>query len=354
MHHARRASAAVLLAVVVLLGLDVSRSTGVPRSPDAPRATAATSPAARYANPVDAGDLPDPSVVRAGGLWWAATTATTGAGMPLLASADLVHWNAAGTVLSTPPAWADPRAQWAPSLVRIGSTFFVYYSVRPRGRPFCIAVATAPAVGGPYTDRGTVTCSTQGAIDPEVALERDGTPYLLTKQDGNSVGRKTRLWARRLTPDGLHTVGRGTVLLRNNAPWEGAVVEAPQVVARRGWFYLFYSGNGFGGRSCRYAVGVARSRNLLGPYVKAPRNPILASNSAWRCPGHTTVTQDAAGQWWMLHHAIATSDESDAAPRKLLLDPLRWGRDGWPTVNGGRGSATSGAAPLTAAPLAQP
>jgi hypothetical protein len=56
----------------------------------------------------------------------------------------------------------------------------------------------------------------------------------------------------------------------------------------------------------------------------------------------------------MLHHAIATADRAEAATRKLLLDPLRWGSDGWPIVNGGRGSATSGAAPLTAAPLAQP
>jgi xylan 1,4-beta-xylosidase len=341
--NARRASLTALLTVLVLLGFGVPRSTGV-----------TTGPTARYANPVVSGDLPDPSVLRAGGLWWAAATATSGAGMPLLTSGDLVHWSPAGTVLPGPPAWADPSAQWAPSLVRIGSRFLVYYSVRPVGRPFCIAVAAATSIGGPYDDQGLVTCSGQGAIDPEVAFGPDGAPYLISKQDGNAVGRRTRIWARRLTPDGLHTMGRATVLLRNDAAWEGGVVEAPQVITRRGWVYLFYSGNGYGGRSCRYAVGVARSRSVLGPFVKAPHNPILAGNGAWRCPGHTTVTQDAAGQWWMLHHGIAAGDADDAAPRQLLLDPVRWDRDGWPSVNGGRGSATTGAAPMTAAPLARP
>src|SRR5215204_5100401 len=62
---------------------------------------------ASYRNPVVAGDYPDPSVVRVGEEFWAATT--TGGWAPhfaLLRSRDLVNWEKVGFVFQTKPAWA--------------------------------------------------------------------------------------------------------------------------------------------------------------------------------------------------------------------------------------------------------
>src|SRR5205807_1114902 len=92
-------------------------------------------------------------------------------------------------------------------------------------------------------------------------------------------------------------------LIRNDVPWEGAVVEGPFVLRRREWFYLFYSGSGCCGRGCAYALGVARSHALHGPWEKNPANPILSGNEHWKCPGHGSIVTDERGRYFLLYHA---------------------------------------------------
>ena len=105
---------------------------------------------------------------------------------------------------------------------------------------------------------------------------------------------------------------------------------------RDGWFYLFYSGNACCGRECNYALGVARSRNLLGPYEKNPANPILKGNEAWKCPGHGSFVETAKGRDFLLYHAYNARDNVYVG-RQALLDEVRWEAGGWPTINNGRG-----------------
>mgnify|MGYP006159706931 CR=1 FL=1 len=62
--------------------------------------------------------------------------------------------------------------------------------------------------------------------------------------------------------------------------------------------------------------------------------------SFWYTP-RPNVSPD--GRWWMLYHSY-DADNLDAG-RQLLLDPIRWTRDGWPVVNRGRGPSGSGAPP---------
>jgi beta-xylosidase len=52
------------------------------------------------------------------------------------------------------------------------------------------------------------------------------------------------------------------MLIENDAPWEGPLVEGPWVIKTNGYYYLFYSGNVYS--TPNYAVGVARSTNFLG------------------------------------------------------------------------------------------
>ena len=116
---------------------------------------------------------------------------------------------------------------------------------------------------------------------------------------------------------GTRLVGERRVILRNNlSSWEAGVVEAPWIVRVSGFYYLFYSAahccDGSGARKnalflaprsfCQdrpvgtnisgektltrraffagsYAVGVARSKHVTGPYEKYEQNPILASNT---------------------------------------------------------------------------
>jgi beta-xylosidase len=131
-------------------------------------------------------------------------------------------------------------------------------------------------------------------------------------------------------------VGERRELFRNDARWEGQLVEGPFVLRRNGWLYLFYSGAGCCGLKCNYALGVARARRLLGPWEKYAGNPILAANSEWKCPGHGSIVEDASGRTFLLYHGYDPSAFIWVG-RQGLLDEVTWSADGWPAINGGKG-----------------
>jgi beta-xylosidase len=308
----------------------------------APSAHGAVDPP-HYENPVLQGEFPDPSAVRIGAEYWAATTAPPGQRFPpILRSPDLVHWTMAGALFDRPPGWTDGWTYWAPELVRHGDGYLAYYSARRRNGRLCVAVAHSQNAIGPYSDNGPLVCQDHGSIDPSVIHNNGGWPFLVWKEDGNSAGVPTSIWVQPLSQDGLRLTGIRRQILRAVYPgWERGIVEAPQIVRRRGWLYLFYSGNVCCGFKCDYAMGVARSRGLYGPWRRYRRNPILDSSDHWLCPGHGTLAQSPNGRWWMLYAGYSaagyTAGGTAFDQRALLLDPIGWTRDGWPVVNAGTG-----------------
>lgn len=306
-------------------------------------AAAARQRGATYANPVEPGDFPDPSLIRVGRDYWAsATTSEWGPEFPILHSRDLVNWEVVGAVFQRRPEWAV-GSFWAPELSQDRGRFFVYYVARKKGGSLCAAVATSARPQGPYTDHGPLVCQEVGSIDPFPVTDEQGRRYLLWKEDGNSVSKPTPIWAQQLSADGTRLVGERRELFHNDRPWEkhptlpyGDLVEGPSVVRRNGWFYLFYSGNFCCGRECAYAVGVARARKLLGPWEKYDKNPIMEGNNDWRCPGHGTVVEDERGRTWFMYHAYQPKDFVYVG-RQAMLDEVIWGRDGWPSINEGHG-----------------
>lgn len=309
-----------------------------------PRAAAPDPPATPYSNPVLPGDYPDPTVVRVGGEWWASATSSAAApGLPILRSTDLVHWEQVGQVFPTLPGWASDSF-WAPHMmVAPRGGMLLYYTARKRNGSLCVAVATAPAAEGPYTDRGPLICQRLGSIDATVVADRGGS-WLVWKEDGNSAGRPTRLWAKALMPDGLALTGRKRLLMSNGEPWDGGIVEAPEFIRHGPWLYLFYSGNTCCTPPCRYAMGVARARSIFGSWRRDPRNPILSGNRTWRCPGHGALATLPNGDTMLLYHAYRSSDRA-LRTRYGLLDRVRWRRDGWPSINAGRGPSSTGRVP---------
>src|SRR5829696_8074934 len=103
---------------------------------------------------------------------------------------------------------------------------------------------------------------------------------------------------------------------------------------------------------------VARSRSATGPFetlaqaTGAPNSVILERRGNWIAPGHNSAIADAAGNWWILYHAVdaarpraAATDEVNTR-RVMLLDRLEW-RDGWPYVVDGGPSTGSRSGPVT-------
>ena len=157
-------------------------------------------------------------------------------------------------------------------------------------------------------------------------MDANGDLYLLWKEDGNSRGRPTPIYAQRLDDDGVTLRGAPRELIRNDVPWEGGVVEGPFVLRHGEYFYLFYSGNSYA--NATYAVGVARASSPTGPFTKAPA-PIVTSSSAWIGPGHNSVVTGPGGDLYLVYHAWNAAHDA----RYPLVDQITW-VNGWPAAPG--------------------
>ena len=336
----RRAS---LLAAALLLAACSDAPTSAP-APDRSGASAMT-----FTNPVYDKNFPDPGVLAVDGTWFAYGTNNAAQNVPLLTSTDLVHWNEEGDVLPEVGSWATAGNTWAPEVIRTAAGKYVlYYTARwNKADRQCIGAAVADDPRGPFTDPSPAPLVCQddegGSIDASPFRDTDGTLYLHWKNDGNHIGRPTHLYGQRLAPDGLSLTGDRVRLLTNDKPWQGAVIEAPELLRHDGKLYLFYSGGAFDADS--YAVGYATCDTPLGPCHDAPENPILASSPSAAGPGHCYPLTLPDGSTWLLYHAWPPDAIGSTTPgRQMWLDRVDW-VDGRPVVKG----PTAGPQPVPAA-----
>jgi beta-xylosidase len=262
----------------------------------------------RSASAVHNGDFPDPFVLLEGGRYFAFGTQTGDINLQVMESADLVRWEHRGDALPDLPSWAGWGHTWAPSVLRRGETYVLYYAVRyeAAGRQ-AVSVATASDPAGPFVDKSAEPLIFQeergGSIDASPFVDDDGAAYLLWKSDDNALERDASLWGAPLEPDGLALAGPPAELLRYDAPWEDPLVEAPSLArAGDGSYVLFYSGGWWEGET--YAMGYALASEPLGPYRKETESgPWLAGEDDMVGPGGGEVFRDADGGWRIAFHA---------------------------------------------------
>lgn len=272
------------------------------------------------------GDYPDPSVVKIGDTYWAsATTSNWLPAYPLLKSKDLVHWEQQGFVFNQMPQWADYYF-WAPEITYENNKVYIYYTAHKKGGNLCIAVASADRPEGPYTDHGPLMCEPVGSIDAFPMRDEKGVLYMIWKEDGNSVGKPTPIWAMQMNEERTALIGEKKELFRNELPWEKNLVEGVSMIRHGDYYYAFYAAAGCCGRECNYANGIARAKNLLGPWEKY-NEPVVTDNEQWKCPGHgTPVEKD--GRYYFMYHAY-DKHSNVYTGRQGLLKEFRFTADGW-------------------------
>lgn len=287
---------------------------------------------ARIVNPVIPGDHPDPSVVEINGEYWASATSNEWSPLfPIYKSTDLENWELVNYVFpGGAPEWARNNF-WAPEISydEKQGKVYIYYTARDKksNRLSC-AAAVADSPMGEFRDLGPLVAQEPGSIDAYATRDENGKLYLVWKEDGNSMGRPTYMWAQEMAEDRTRLLGQPVKLFRNDTPWEEGLVEGACVFRRNGYFYMLYSAASCCDIECNYKTGVARAKSLLGPWEKYDRNPILVNNPEWKCPGHGTVIQKD-GKDYYLYHAYNTSS-SVYVGRQVLLEELCWSDDGWP------------------------
>jgi beta-xylosidase len=335
------------LFLLLLLGALLSVPSGAmePRQPSGVPTT--------YRNPVLALNRADPCVLYDNRMYWMTHTAGNTPGWPLWTSNDLVEWRFLKSLLTeeNKPKWVTNDANkslWAPEIHRVGRSYVLTFTARDPDRRLCIGIATAPAITGPYTaqEAPLIREKQMGMIDSHLFQDDDGKKYLLWKDDANDLKppQPCHLFIREMddTCTGWAPGSSPQILLTSNAEgWEGNLIEAPWMLKRGSTYYLFYSGNRFGGG---YAVGVARSGEPTRGFTRFSGNPILRTNDTWKNPGHGAFVRDVEGTDWHLYHAYYQQppDPKQKDWRVQLLDRLYWEREpGWPLFgNNGTPSIT--------------
>ncbi len=310
-----------------------------------------------YTNPVLDLDFPDSAVLLApdGSYYAYATQTVTDRGatnIQVARSRDLVRWEYLGDALPEKPRWASETQDfWAPHVIERDGTYYMFYCANPDTREgLCLAVATARAPEGPFVDCGEPLCPGPGFVNIDPMPFDDPATGKLLLYWGSGFGP---IKVRELAQDRLHFApGSEAVDLifpNPHYPYE-RLVEGIWVVLRGGYYYAFFSGDNCCGDDAHYAVMVARSRSTTGPFetlaeaTGAPSSAILQLNELWLAPGHVSVITDAAGEDWLVYHAIDTRNRhvpgTDLTRRPMLIDRLTY-RDGWPRMAGGDTPSTT-------------
>lgn len=195
-------------------------------------------------NPVLPGDRPDPTVIEINGEYWAAATSNEWSPLfPIFKSKDLVNWELVNYVFPDgAPDWALNNF-WAPELSydeKQGKVYLYYTARDKRTKRLSCAAAVADSPMGRFKDLGPLVAQEPGSIDAFAARDEKGKLYLIWKEDGNSMGLPTNIWAQEMTEDRTRLIGEMTSLFCNDTPWEEGLVEGVCVFKKQDYFYLVF------------------------------------------------------------------------------------------------------------------
>jgi arabinan endo-1,5-alpha-L-arabinosidase len=260
--------------------------------------------------------------------------AHTGNDIALKTSTDRAAFRTAGSVFPGGASWTSTytggsRNLWAPDISYRNGQYWLYYAASTFGsnRSAIFLATSTSGNAGTWTHRGPViesrTSDDFNAIDPDLVVDDQGRWWL-------SFGS---FWSGikliELTPS---TGLRSDSTMRSIAGRGGGAIEAPDIVKRGSYYYLFVSFDlCCRGASSTYRVMVGRSGSITGPY--ADRNgvamtsgggtEILAGQGSVHGPGHQDVLADNDGDV-LTYHYYADNGASLLGINLLARDSAGW------------------------------
>ena len=294
----------------------------------------------------------DPAIIKQGSFYY---LFTTGGGLSIRRSTDLLNWSSVGTVFPNGlPSWisstlgSTPPDLWAPDISSINGSYYLYYAGSSFGSNNSVIGLATNATLDPssanyrWVDRGLVVRSTTSdnwnAIDPSLDFDAAGVPWLSWGSFWSGIKQ------RRIDP-ATGKLSSATTTLYSIAGRGGGAIEAPSVLARNGYYYLFVSYDlCCKGSDSTYRTMVGRASSITGPYLdKSGRRmdqgyaeQLLAGSDPYHGPGGGTVFADGSNIFYTYHYY----DSSDGGRSKLQTRPVTFSGD-WPVLGAPVGSSPS-------------
>lgn len=295
----------------------------------------------------------DPAIIKADGRYYVFSTSHIGEDPGLIhwrVSGDLLTWKLGGAVFENMPAWAveqvpGTRGIWAPDISYVNGEYRLYYSVSTFGEnTSAMGLAVTPTLDPEdesygWTDKGLVYASDWrddfNAIDPNLLVDAEGRHWLAF----GSFWTGLKMIA--IDPEtGLAAEEKSKVhaLARRSSP---GAVEAPFIIEREGYYYLFAS---FGfccrGENSTYSTVVGRSKDPTGPYKDRDGKKLmngggflvlhadLDKTGRYVGPGHVAILKEG-GEYFIVYHAYDTREDGVST---LRIQKLGWTETGWPVA----------------------
>ncbi|MBR6831272.1 MAG: arabinan endo-1,5-alpha-L-arabinosidase [Tidjanibacter sp.] len=286
----------------------------------------------------------DPVMIKQGDTYY---MFTTGHGVSIQTSKDMVNWESGGSVFSkeTLPKWHKsfiPEQDghlWAPDIFFHDGKYYLYYSVSAwMNFDSSIGLATNTTLDPSSPDYKWVDCGVVvshknhvervNVIDPNVIIDTDNRMWLFygSYQKG--------LRAVELDP----TTGK---MMNENNPEIHVITnrlgEGVFIVKSEGYYYLFASeGRCCAGNESTYHVVVGYSENIEGPYLSKTGGRLLDGESTmflkgdYEQPGrgHNGFILEN-GELKIVYHAYTRVAEGASL---LGIRTVYQDEDGWPTL----------------------
>lgn len=308
-----------------------------------------------YKNPILPGFYSDPSVCRAGDVYYLVTSSFSYfPGVPIFHSKDLVNWEQIGHVLTSEeqlPLDGNGAISgisagiFAPTLRYHEGVFYMITTNINLLKNFLVT-ATNPA--GPWSVPIWIDLQGKFAIDPSLFFDDDGKTYLLFNSDAPDNkplynGHRT-IRIREFDPINLKVsneekiIVNGGVDLSKKPVW----IEGPHIYKVDGKYFLTAAE---GGTAEDHSQVIFRSDNVFGPFIPYEKNPILTQRhlkpdrkNPVTCTGHADFVQNEKGDWWTVFLACRPHEpfieNNYNTGRETFLAPITW-VDGWPVINYG-------------------
>ncbi|UZK70665.1 glycoside hydrolase family 43 protein [Sphingomonas sp. S1-29] len=296
-----------------------------------------------YRNPILQGFYPDPSITRVGEDYYLVTsTFSYFPGIPIWHSRDLVNWTQIGNAIDRPDQLdfkqlGLSRGVFAPAIEHRDGIFYILNTCVDCGGNFLVT-ATDPK--GPWSDPVWLP-DLEGAIDPSLFFEDDGTAWILN--NGPPIGQPRyqghrAIWIQRFDAKTNKTFGPRKMLVDGGVdPSKNPIwIEGPHLIQKDGWYYLTCAE---GGTAEAHSQVVLRSRSPDGPFTPNPANPFLTQRglpadraNPITSAGHADLVQLPNGDWWATFLAVRPYEgDFYNTGRETFLMPVTW-ENGWPSI----------------------